>query len=138
MSGSSFELLDHAVHNLPMFRPIETAPPGIVAFSAEGKITDSDYKSVLIPAVDAAVKAHGKARILIRFGPEFEGYTAHAMLDDAVFGTAHYTAFRRIAMVTDVDWLASTMRLFAPFIPGKMRVFPLAGQDEAMAWVAAD
>ncbi|MGB2176790.1 MAG: STAS/SEC14 domain-containing protein, partial [Hyphomonas sp.] len=105
-----------------MFKRIPSAPPGIVAFQAEGKITDSDYKTILVPAVDAAIKEHGKARILIRFGPEFGTYTAHAMLDDAVFGTAHYTAFERIAMVTDIGWLANSMRFFAPLIPGKMRV----------------
>ena len=119
-----------------MFTPIKTAPPGIVALNAERKIVDSDYKDTLIPAIDAAVKAHGKARILIRFGPEFGGYTAQAMLDDAGFGLTHYTAFHRIAIVTDIDWLAHGMRLFAPFIPGKMRVFPLASQDEALAWTA--
>jgi hypothetical protein len=120
-----------------MFKRIPSAPPGIIAFDAEGKITDSDYKTILVPAVEAAIKEHGKARILVRFGPEFETYTAHAMLDDAVFGTAHYTAFERIAMVTDIGWLANSMRFFAPFIPGKMRVFPLASLDEAMAWTAA-
>ncbi len=119
-----------------MFKRIPSAPPGIVAFDAEGKITDSDYKTILVPAVDAAIREHGKARILIRFGPEFETYTAHAMLDDAVFGAAHYTAFKRIAMVTDIGWLANSMRFFAPLIPGKMRVFPLASLDEAMAWTA--
>ena len=119
-----------------MFTLIDTAPPGIVALNAEGKITDSDYKTVVVPAIEAAKTAHGKVRILIRFGPEFEGYTAHAMLDDTMLGLSHWNDFERLAVVTDVDWIGQGVRLFAPLIPAKVRVFPVGALDEALGWTA--
>lgn len=120
-----------------MFRPMENTPADLVAFEAEGRISDSDYKDILVPAIDAAVAAHGKVRIVLRFGPAFEGYTAHAMLDDALLGLAHWSHFERLAIVTDVDWIDHGLRLFAPLIPGKTRVFPADATQEALSWAAA-
>lgn len=120
-----------------MFKHIENAPPGIVALDADGKITDADYKTILTPAIDAAMEAHGKARILIRFGPEFGGYSAHAALDDTLLGIKHWNHFERLAIVTEIDWIAHSVRLFAPIIPAKTRVFPLDALADALAWTAA-
>ena len=121
-----------------MFTPIKAAPPGIVAFNAEGRVTDEDYKTVLIPAIDAALKAHGKLRALVRFGPEYEGYTLHAMLDDTVLGVGHWNDFERAAVVTDVDWIVHGVHLFAPLIPAKVRTFPIGALSEAIAWVSEE
>ena len=119
-----------------MFKRIPSAPPGIVAFEAEGEITDSDYKTILIPAVEAAKEALGKVRVLLRFGPAFKGYSAHAMLDDTMLGLAHWNDFERLAVVTDVDWIAHGVHLFGPLIPARTRVFPAGGVDEALDWVS--
>jgi hypothetical protein len=120
-----------------MFTPIKNTPPGLVALDATGKITDADYKDTFEPQLDAAVAAHGKARVLIRFGPEFDGYSAHAALDDAMLGMKHWSHFERLAVVTDVDWIEHGVRLFAPLIPAKVRIFPVGSLDEALAWAAA-
>ena len=119
-----------------MFRLIAAAPPGIVAFNAEGRITDADYKTALIPAIDAAKAMHGKVRILLRFGPDFEGYSAEAMLDDTLLGLSHWNDFERLAVVTDTGWIAHGVRLFGPLIPAKTHVFPVGSLNEALAWVA--
>ena len=118
-----------------MFKHIASAPPGIVAFEAEGEITDSDYKTILIPAVETAKEALGKVRILLRFGPAFKGYSAHAMLDDTMLGLAHWKDFERLAVVTDVDWIAHGVRLFGPLIPAETRIFPAGDTEAALDWV---
>ena len=120
-----------------MFKHIPSDPPGIVALDATGKITDSDYKTILIPAIEAAKKDHGKVSILIRFGPEYDGYTPHAMLDDTMLGLTHWNDFNRVAVVTDVKWIVNGLHMFGPLIPATTRVFPVGSLDEALEWVAA-
>ncbi len=66
-----------------MINTIGGLPDNVVAFEAEGKVSASDYESILIPAVEAATKGDDKARFLLMFGPDFDGYEAEAALDDA-------------------------------------------------------
>jgi SpoIIAA-like len=42
----------------------------------------------------------------------------------------------RSAIVTDIDWMARTTKLFAWMIPGESKVFPIAELEQAKAWVA--
>ena len=119
-----------------MLSPIDASRSGILAFDAIGKLNDDDYKTVLIPAIEDCLKSEEKAHLLLRFGPEFEGYTLHAMADDAMLGMQHLHDFERIAVVTDHAWIAQGIRLFAPLMSSKLKVFSLDHTDEAMSWVA--
>ncbi|MGV6820753.1 MAG: STAS/SEC14 domain-containing protein [Parvularcula sp.] len=121
-----------------MLKTIESNDPTITAFDAVGHLTHDDYKDVLIPALEGAIKTHGKAKALLRFGEGFEGYTVHAMLDDTVFGLSHLNGFERIAVVTDVSWIRQGVALFAHLTPLKVRLFPANGTNEALRWLAED
>lgn len=119
-----------------MFKPIPTPTPSIVAFDAIGKITDEDYKSVLIPALEQAIKEHGNVRALLRFGPEFDGYTARAAFDDTVFGIGHLRDFDRIAVASDEGWIRNGVSMFAHLSTVPIRVFDADQTDAALAWLA--
>jgi hypothetical protein len=60
------------------------------------------------------------------------------MWEDFKVGMKHLTRWERIAVVTDVGWIARTMRFFAVLTPGALRLFPRSRADEARAWVAAE
>ena len=47
-----------------------------------------------------------------------------------------HSAWKRFALVTDVEWVAKAMRMFAWMTPGEVKVCDLAQEDEANAWVA--
>lgn len=47
-----------------------------------------------------------------------------------------HSAWKRFAFVTDVGWLAKTMRAFAWLAPGEVRVFSLGELNAARDWVA--
>ncbi len=118
-----------------MFAPIETSNPAIVAFDARGRLTDEDYGKTLIPALERAIADHGRVRALIRFGPEFEGYTAAALIDDAVFGLKHMRDFERIAVVTDIGWIRDGVGLLAHLSPIPLKLFPADATEAALAWL---
>lgn len=119
-----------------MFQRIQSAPATILAVRAVGKITDEDYKTMLIPAVEYRIKTDGKVRLLYEIGHEFEGFDPQAALDDAQLGLTHWEDFERVAIVTDREWIANAMRLFMPFQPAKMKLFSVEHLEEAMTWAA--
>jgi len=118
-----------------MIELIRGMPANVVAIAGQGRITRSDYESVLIPAVEAALKSHPKVRLFYRIGPEFEGFDASAMLEDAKIGFAHLSRWERIAVVTDVEWIRLAIRAFAFLIPGGVRFFRLPQEKEAREWI---
>jgi hypothetical protein len=41
----------------------------------------------------------------------------------------------RVAIVTDIDWISHTAKLFAFVLPGDVRVFPLSEAENAREWI---
>jgi hypothetical protein len=118
-----------------MIQTIEGFPENVVALSASGEVTANDYKDVLVPTLEAALKAHDKIRLLYVLGPSFDGYSAGAAWEDAKVGMKHMTHFERIAVVTDVDWLAKVVRAFGFAMPGEVRVFAGSEEQAARSWI---
>jgi SpoIIAA-like len=119
-----------------MLTKMDGLPSGVIGFSAEGTVTDEDYKAVLIPAAEDALKAGGKIRLLYVLGPEFKTYAPGAMWDDTLFGARHYFDFERIACVTDHEIIAAMVRSFGVLMPAAVRVFSAKDIDVAKAWLA--
>jgi SpoIIAA-like len=120
-----------------MMELMSDLPDHVVGIVASGEVTARDYETVLMPAVEDRLGRHGKLRFIYRLDPAFTGFTAGAMWDDAKLGVAHFSAWERIAVVTDVDWIAGAARLFGFAMPCPVRVFPLAQVADAMRWIVA-
>lgn len=122
-----------------MIERIDDMPAGTIGFRASGKLTRQDYREVLEPALREAAEA-GQIRMVFSI-PSFEGLQPAAWLDDVKtglqLGVGHHSAWKRMAIVTDVDWLSKAFQLFAWMTPGESRVYGLDRLDEAKAWVAA-
>ena len=121
-----------------MLQRIEGMKEDVLAFKAVGKVTGEDYEGTLVPAMEDAIKAHGKIRFLYEFGPEFEAFNARALWDDAKVGLRHLHGFERIAVVSDIDWIVHAIRLFAFAIPYPVRIFSNAERGAALGWIAED
>jgi len=118
-----------------MMTLIQDMPPGIVAIRATGHVTGDDYEKVLIPAIDAAHKEHGKIKTLIHFDEGFAGLTAAAMWDDAKVGLKHLLHFAKCAIVTDEDSLRGMIKVAGFLSPCEIKLFGNAELDAAMQWI---
>ena len=78
---------------------------GVIGFTALGKVTGADYEQVVIPAIEAGFDKHSSLSLIYHLGEDFEGFEAAAVWDDAKVGLAHWTAWDRVAVVTDVGWV---------------------------------
>jgi hypothetical protein len=119
-----------------MIEQLDSGDPGILAFTFSGKLHDADYQ-IFVPAVDAAVAAEGKIRLLAHF-VDFHGWDMHAAWDDLKFGISHYSAFDRIAIVGDKRWQEWMARFSKPFLDCDVKYFDSSAIDQAWAWVRED
>jgi SpoIIAA-like len=120
-----------------MIRPLTDLPAGVIGFEADGKIRAEDYTQVLIPAIEQQLGAGEDLRVVLVFH-SFEGMSADAAWHDLKLGIEHLTRWKRIALVTDLEWMAQVTRLFGWMTPGEARHFPLAEREAAVTWAAAD
>ena len=90
-----------------------------------------------MPAVERALKTHDKLRLYYEIDPEFTGIEPGAMWEDFKVGMEHFLRWERIAVVTDVEWIAHSIRAFGFMMPAAVRVFPLNEAAEARAWLVS-
>jgi hypothetical protein len=122
-----------------MIERMDGMPAGVIGLRATGKLSRDDYREVLEPGLNEAV-ASGEARVVFVI-EGFEGLEAKAMVEDLKTGLNvefhHRKNWKRLAVVSEHDWIAKAMELFAWAMPGDLRVFELDELDEAKAWAAA-
>jgi hypothetical protein len=118
-----------------MITELSGLPPGVIGFEATGKLRAEDYRDVVLPALERA-SAAGEVRFVVVI-PEFGGMSGGALWQDLKVGIEHLRAWKRIALVTDIEWMEQMTSLFGWMTPGEVRHFPLAQRDEAIAWAAA-
>ena len=120
-----------------MIEPLQGFPENILAFAGRGQVTKADYVSILIPAVNKAFASHERLRLYYELGADFAGLDAGAMVEDLKVGMQHLTRWERVAVVTDVPWIAHAMSLFSFLMPGAMKVFSTKEADQARSWIAS-
>ena len=123
--------------SLTMIEHLSNLPDNVVGIAASGHVTVADYKTVLLPAIEAALKKHDKVRLLYELSSNFTGFTTGAMWEDMKVGMAHLTAWERVAVVTDVSWVANAASMFGFVMPCPVKVFSIKDRAEAEAWILA-
>ncbi len=111
-------------------------PDHVVAIRAQGTLTSDDYEKILIPLIEEKIRAHGKVGMLCWCGVEFKGFTAGAMWDDARFGLMHLGDLDRVAIVSDIEWIRMSMKLFSSLVKAPVQIFHNAEIEDAKQWVS--
>jgi hypothetical protein len=119
-----------------MIRMLDQMPDGVIGVEVTGKLSAEDYTSVLEPALAAATEGGHKIRIVLFFTGKFDGMEPGAMWQDMRTGVREWSAWERIALVTDHAWMREGLRLFAWAVPGEVKAFPESERDAAVAWAA--
>jgi hypothetical protein len=120
---------------MAMMRLLDGFPPDVVAVATTGRLTRADYETVLIPRLEAAAASHRKLRCYYQLDEPFAGMDAGAAWDDARVGIEYWTRWERVAVVTDVAWIAHLLDALRFLMPGRVRAFPTAQADDARAWL---
>jgi stage II sporulation SpoAA-like protein len=114
---------------------LDDLPRGVIGFEVVGKLQAEDYRDVVLPALEQAARA-GEVRFVILM-PEFHGMAPGALWQDLKVGIEHFRAWKRIALITDIEWMHHMMSIFGWMTPGEVKVFSLQDRDRAIAWAAS-
>jgi hypothetical protein len=105
-----------------MVERIEEMPAGTIGFKVVSDLT-----------------GQGDVRLLFEIDAGF-GMDAGAVIEDAKtglkLGLGHMKAWKRTAIVTDVDWISKAIKAFGFMAPGEVQVFDLAERGAAKVWIA--
>ena len=118
-----------------MIKELSGMPAGVIGFEASGKMQAEDYRDVVLPALERAA-AGGEVRFVIVMH-DFDGMSGGALWQDLKVGVEHWRAWKRIALVTDIEWMKQMTSLFGWMTPGEVKTFSLAQRDEAIEWAAS-
>ncbi len=118
-----------------MINLIKELPDHVVGLLADKQITRQDYTETVTPAVKAALEKHEKVSIYYEIGAGFTGVDFGAGFEDLFLGVSHLTRWKRIAIVTDVEWMKKGATFFGHMIPAKFKTFPTNERKQALAWI---
>jgi len=119
-----------------MITPIENLPAATIGFTASDKVTGDDYEQIIIPQVEAALKEHGKLSMVYHLGPDFTGFDAAAVWDDAKLGFGHLTSWKRLAVVTDISWVGTGVKVAGFLMPCEVKLFSNTELSNAITWIS--
>jgi hypothetical protein len=120
-----------------LIKELSDLPTGVIGFEASGKLQAEDYRDVLLPAMErAATEARGIRCVIVI--ANFDGLSAGALWQDLKMGVEHLRAWKRIALVTDIEWMTQMTALFGWMTPGEVKHFPLTERTAATAWAAGE
>jgi hypothetical protein len=120
---------------MPVIKALNSLPTGVIGFEVAGTLRAEDYRDVILPALERAA-ASGEVRFVIVI-PEFQWNDGRRLVAGLEVGVERFRAWRRIALVTDIDWMSHMTMLFGWMTPGDVRHFPLEQRDQAIAGAAA-
>lgn len=123
-----------------MIEALQDMPAGTLGFRASGHVTREEFREILEPPLQAAVQA-GEVRMVFALGPGFQRLEFGALAEDVkaaiTLGFAHLHAWKRAALVTDVELVAHAWQLTAWMTPIEVGIYDLDQLEDAKAWVAS-
>jgi hypothetical protein len=118
-----------------MLEVLPQSEGNVVIIRATEKLTDQDYRDVLIPRLEAILREHYKARLLMDTGNGFPGMEPAAVWDDVRLGLAHRRDFEKVGIITSSQWMRPLMRLVARVMSGEVESFFPSERGRAMDWI---
>lgn len=120
-----------------MIEKLDKSYSNVLAFRATGKLTDEDYKRVLVPAMQDRVRESDRIRVMLEFDEEFSGWELGAMWDDAKFGLKFRQNFEKMAIVGAPRWVEWGAELGGRLMRCELRTFPAEEARQAWEWITS-
>lgn len=113
-------------------------PAGVTGIRVSGRLRGNDLREFK-PAMEKLAKT-GEIRIVEVIASDYEGFGPGGLVEDLKVGFGalfhHHSAFKRIAVVTDKEWVAHTLHALAWIVPGELALFRLDELERAKEWAA--
>jgi len=121
-----------------MIELLQDMPEGVIGIRVSGRVSGDDIREFK-PAMDELLNTE-ELRIVEVIAPDYEGFGPGGLVEDLKVGVGalfqHHSAFRRIAVVTDKEWVAHALHALGWMVPGELALFGLDELDRAAQWAA--
>jgi hypothetical protein len=121
-----------------MIEILPNMPKGVTGIRVSGRLLGDDLLE-LKPAMEALLTG-SEIRIVEVIAPDYEGFGPGGLIEDVKLGFGalfqQHTAFKRIAIVSDKEWVVHTLHALAWMVPGELALFGLDELDRATEWAA--
>lgn len=121
-----------------MIEVLQDMPAGVAGIRVSGKVTGEEMIEFK-PELEKLLGGE-EVRIVEVIAPDYEGFGRGGLVEDLKqgFGTLinNRSAFKRIAIVTDKEWVAHTVHVVGWMVPGELEVFGLDDLERAKEWAA--
>lgn len=121
-----------------MIEVLSDMPAGVTGIRVSGRVGGEDIRAFK-PAMDA-LDATGELRIVEVIDSDYAGFGPGGLFEDLKMGFGmlleRHSDFKRIAVVSDKEWVAHTLHALAWMVPGELKIFGLDDLDAAAQWAA--
>jgi hypothetical protein len=121
-----------------MIELLPDMPEGVIGIRVSGRLLGDDLRQFK-PVMEKLLKTD-EIRIVEVIASDYEGFGPGGLVEDLKMGFGalfqHHSAFKRIAVVSDKEWVAHTLHALAWMVPGEIAMFGLDELDRAKEWAA--
>jgi SpoIIAA-like len=108
-------------------------PDGVTGIQMSGRLCGDDLRQ-FEPAVEKLTK-NDEIRFVEVIASDYERFGPGGLVEDLKVGFGalfrHHSAFKRIAVVTDKEWIAHTLHALVWMVPGELTLFGLDELERA-------
>jgi hypothetical protein len=109
----------------------------LLAIRGSDTLTADEYEHVLLPAIEAVIKRHQKARLLFYMDPNFKSWDFDVTKHDADFRLRHRDDFEKVAGVCGPKWVDWATKLQYLFFDSEIKTFPCEETRAAKNWLTS-
>src|ERR1700757_3792390 len=121
-----------------MIETLPDMPVGVTGIRVSGRLRGDDLRGFK-PTMEKLSNT-GEIRIVEVIASDYEGFGRGGLVEDLKVGFGalfhHHSAFKRIAVVTDKQWVGHTLHALAWMAPGELALFRLDELERAKEWAA--
>jgi SpoIIAA-like len=123
-----------------MIEALQDLPPGVTGVRVSGRVSGEELREFR-PTWEKLLETD-EIRFVEVIESDYAGFGSGGLLEDWKLSWGsffrHHSAFKRIAVVTDKEWIIHAVHALAWMVPGEIKVFALDGLDGAKRWAASD
>ena len=121
-----------------MIEMLPDMPEGVTGLRVSGRLRGDELREIK-PVIDELLET-GEVRVVEVIASDYEGFGPGGLVEDLKLGLGtvlpHHSAFKRIAVVSDKDWVAHTLHALAWLVPGELATFRIDELERAKEWAA--
>jgi len=121
-----------------MIELLPDMPEGVTGIRVSGRLRGEDLRE--FEQRWHALMDSDEIRVVEVIAPDYEGFGPGGLTGDIKLGFGalfrHHSAFKRIAVVTDKQWVGHTLHALSWMVPGELALFGLDELDRAKEWAA--